>query len=299
MHRGKLITVIYSVLSVIMCVWIVFFLNTSSYRTMAQESHSDKSDLTPVQQTLLNHIENIENPEYRHSLIFKRIEKLLEENYTAENLQFADSAFIPKAGKAYTPKDIAVTDSALILEKYADIPADTDSSRLMLLNTGACLIDSVPYFWGGKASHKGWNEHWGQDVVVSGGSFIAQVATESSQELRYANAEGTQVLIPYGLDCSGFVDWAYWTALNYRIGYSTREQFANSNPIMQDELLPGDLGFLCSPSDPAVNHVGMYIGKSPNGKMMWLHCSSSSGVTISSPDFIYYRRPNIDIYYKN
>lgn len=299
MHRGRLITVIYSVLSVILCTGIILFLNTASFDTMAQEAQSaaEQTSLTPVQKALLKHIQNIENPQYRHALIFKRIEKLLEESYTEESLQFADETFIPQAGRAYTPRDIVVTDGALILKKYADIPDDTASPRLMVLNTGSCLIDSVPYFWGGKASHKGWNEHWGQDVVVSGGSFIAQVAAEGSQELRYADAEGTQVLIPYGLDCSGFVDWAYWTALGYRIGSSTREQFANSNEITEDELLPGDLGFLCLPTDPAVNHVGLYVGKDKLGRKMWLHCSSSKGVTIGSCDFIYFRRPNIDIYY--
>ncbi len=300
MQRSKLITATYAVISALLCIGIMFFLNNASYNALAQGTRTEQTEeLSPVQQALLRHINNLENPEYRHSLIFKRIEKLLEENYIQENLQFADTTFIPEAGRAYTPKDIVVTDGSLILKKYANIPEDTPSERLMVLNTGACLIDSVPYFWGGKASNKGWNEHWGQDVVVSGGSFIAQVAAEGSQELRYADAEGTQVLIPYGLDCSGFVDWAYWTALNYRIGSNTREQFANSNPITEDELLPGDLGFLCSPNDPAVNHVGMYVGKNSHGQMMWLHCSSNKGVTISAVNFVYYRRPNIDIYYKD
>ena len=302
MLKSKIITVIYIASSIIMCLGITLFLYSDSYSAMQiipVEAEATEPELTPVQQALMRHIGNIENPDYRHALIFKRIEKLLEESYTAEQLQFADNAFVPRAGREYTPKDVVVTDGALILKRYADIPDGIQSERLKVLNTGACLINSVPYFWGGKAAHKGWNEHWGQDVIVSGGSFIAQVATEGNQELRYADAEGTQVLIPYGLDCSGFVDWAYWTALNYRIGGSTRQQWANSNEITEDELLPGDLGFLCSPSDPAVNHVGMYVGTNKNGKKMWLHCSSTKGVTIGWVDFVYYRRPNIDVYYQD
>ncbi len=300
MHKGKLVTIIYSVLSTVICLGMILFLNTSSlsFNTLAQENEP-VSTLTPVQQALLKHIQSIESPGYRKQLIFKKINKLLEENYTEESLQFADEAFVPQAGRAYTPKDVVVTDGSLVLKRYAIIPENVQGERLMVLNTGACLIDSVPYFWGGKASHKGWNNRWGQDVVVSGGSFIAQVATEGSQELRYADPEGTQVLIPYGLDCSGFVDWAYWTALGYRIGSNTREMFANSNPITEEVLLPGYLGFLWSPSDPAINHVGLYIGTNKQGKKMWLHCSSTSGVCVSSPKFIYFRRPNIDIYYKD
>jgi cell wall-associated NlpC family hydrolase len=301
--KGKSITVTYLTSSIITCLSIVIFLNSTNFSAMAQQpayvSKVDISTLTPVQQALYKHIQNLENPEYRHSLIFKRIEKLLEESYTANQLQFADSAFIPEAGEAIVPKDIVVTDSAVVLKRYANIPDGTDSNRLKVLNTGACIVGVVPYFWGGKASRKGWNSHWGQDVIVSSGSFIAEVAAEGSAPIRYANAEHTEVLIPYGLDCSGFVDWTYWTALGYHLGGSTRQQWANSNPITAEELLPGDLGFLCSPSDPSVNHVGMYIGKDDNGKMMWLHCSSNAGVNISSPKFIYYRRPNIDIYYKD
>ena len=307
MHSGKIITAVYSVISVILCIGITTFLNNASFDTISKHTPApvrtvqtvEAAELTPVQQALLEHINKIEDPSYRHSLIFKRIEKLLEENYTEENLHFADPEFVPKAGRAYVPKDVVVTDGALILKKYANIPDDTPPERLMVLNTGACLIDSVPYFWGGKASNKGWNKRWGQDVVVSGGSFIAQCALEGSEELRYANADGSEVLISYGLDCSGFVDWAYWTALNYRIGSSTRQQFANSNPITEEELMPGDLGFLASPDDPMINHVGLYVGLNDNGQKMWLHCSSTKGVTINSPDFVYYRRPNIDIYYND
>ena len=280
---------------------MTLFLHASSFDTLAQEQTSavNELQLSPVQQAVLEHISQIEDPAYRKLLIFGKIEKLLEESYREENLKFADDKFTPEAGKEYEVKDIVVTDSALILRRYAEIPDGVDSARLKVLNTGACLVGSVPYFWGGKASHRGWNARWGHDVIVSGGSLIAHVAEEGNQTLRSANADGSEVLIPYGLDCSGFVDWAYWTALGYRIGSSTRQIYANSNEISEEELLPGDLGFLCTPSDPSVNHVGLYVGKNKNGKKMWLHCSSTRGVCISQCNFIHYRRPNIDIYYKD
>ncbi len=299
MQKNKSLTVIYGILSFILCTGMILFLNTASFDTMAQEIEQKPSQegLTPVQQVVYDHIEKLENPQYRKVLIYQKISKILEESYTEASLRFADTNFVPKAGKVYTPKDIVVTDSALILKKYADISDDTDPARLTVLNTGSCLIDAVPYFWGGKTYNKGWNKLWGQDVVVSGGSFIAETAFSDDEDPRYANAEGTEVLVPYGLDCSGFVNWAYNTALGYKIGNNTREQFENSNPITEEELLPGDLGFLCDPSEPMINHVGMYIGKNKDGKMMWLHCTSPRGVCISSPEFAYYRRPNIDIYY--
>ena len=177
MPQGRILTFTYITLSAVICICIISFLNSSPRHIFAPQQ-VEAQELTPVQTALVEHINRIEDPDYRHTLIFRRINKLLEENsYTADTLHFADE-FVPEAGREYTPRDIVVTDSALILGRYANIPEGTDPARLTVLNTGACLVDSVPYFWGGKASYRGWNDRWGQDVVVSSGSFIAEVAAE-------------------------------------------------------------------------------------------------------------------------
>ncbi len=132
----------------------------------------------------------------------------------------------------------------------------------------------MPYFWGGKSA-AGWNEKWNTPrLVTSGGS-------KTSGTIR-----------PYGLDCSGFTDWVYKTALGKGLPAGSANQWRNSAPITEAELLPGDLGFRGAPCDPGINHVLMYAGKE-NGKHMWVHCSSSAGgVVLNSPRYIkYFRRP--------
>ena len=80
---------------------------------------------------------------------------------------------------------------------------------------------------------------------------------------------------PYGLDCSGFTDWVYKTALGQSIGTGSANQWSKSTEISASELLPGDLGFKAKPSDPGTNHVLMYVGLTSDGKRQWVHCSSS------------------------
>ena len=189
--------------------------------------------------------------------------------------------------RSYKVQDVVVTASAVNISRYALIPENTDPNRLKLLNTGSYLIGNVPYFWGGKAPKTGWNNEWGTDVVVTDSSISVVVDGELTVQPK---------IEPYGLDCSGFVDWCYWTGLGYRIGTSSTEQWHKSRPITEEELLPGDLAFLYSPATPLINHVGIYIGKDSNGNKKFIHCASGVGVTVSSPNFRYYRRPYIDIY---
>ncbi len=50
------------------------------------------------------------------------------------------------------------------------------------------------YFWGGKSA-SGWNNSWGASTLVTA-----------------PGSEKTNTYQPFGLDCSGFVDWVYKTA---------------------------------------------------------------------------------------
>lgn len=194
--------------------------------------------------------------------------------------------------RSYPVKDIVVTASAVNISRYVILPEGLDKSRLKVLNTGVALLDSIPYFWGGKPANPGWNALWGQDVVVTSSAVDTSSQTDTSATANTTEPE----MAPYGLDCSGFVDWCYWTSLGYRVGYSTADQWHKSRPISEDELIPGDLAFLYTPSTPLINHVGIYIGTNSVGQKRFIHCASEQGVVISSPGFKYFRRPYIDIY---
>lgn len=149
-----------------------------------------------------------------------------------------------------------------------------NETRKHILSTALSLVGKVPYFWGGK-SDAGWNDEWNTPKVVT--------ATGSS-------ATGT--ILPYGLDCSGFTDWVFKTAMGVSIKAGSWNQWDNSYAITEAELLPGDLGFMAVPGTVPVNHVLIYAGENEDGAHMWVHCTSGLGVVLNSPDYVsYYRRP--------
>lgn len=151
-------------------------------------------------------------------------------------------------------------------------------TRKHILTTALSLVGKVPYFWGGK-SGPGWNDEWNTPKLVTA-----------------AGSSSSGTIRPYGLDCSGFTDWVYKTALGVSLYAGTWNQWDNTYAITKDELLPGDLGFMAVPGTVPVNHVLIYAGVGENGEQMWVHCASGSGVVLNSPDYVtQFRRPaNVD-----
>ena len=88
----------------------------------------------------------------------------------------------------------------------------------------------------------------------------------------------------------------YKTALGVSLYAGTWNQWDNTYAITEEELLPGDLGFMAAPGTVPVNHVLIYAGKNQDGEQMWVHCSSGSGVVLNSPTYVtQFRRPlNVD-----
>lgn len=149
--------------------------------------------------------------------------------------------------------------------------------RKKVLKTALSLVGRVPYFWGGKSA-PGWNDEWNTPKLVTA-----------------AGSTTTGTIRPYGLDCSGFSDWTYQTALGVTIGAGTWGQWNASTEIAGSELIPGDLGFQ-NPPNADTNHVLIYAGNDADGRQLWVHCTSGSGVVLNSPDYIrYYRRPNVEL----
>ena len=74
-------------------------------------------------------------------------------------------------------------------------------------------------------------------------------------------------------------------------------QWDATHAISEDELLPGDLGFMAVPGTVPVNHVLLYAGEDADGTKLWVHCASGTGVVLNSPDYVtqYRRRNDIDL----
>lgn len=167
--------------------------------------------------------------------------------------------------------------------------------RIDLAQTAYSLLD-IPYFWGGKYARKGACPYWG--------------------DLKKVTADGnwaTGKMIPYGLDCSGYVDWVYYQMIGQTIGKGggTTSQYVNTYQVTENELKIGDLGFYGKP--PNCKHVGIYIGQK-DGKKLFIHAGGrtwkdsdhiAGRVVISYNNtseyykgnaptkFIYYRRPYV------
>ena len=150
------------------------------------------------------------------------------------------------------------------MEVWERLPDDLSMERRMVVTYALALVDKVDYFWGGKSLVLGWDDRWGE---------LMEVTAEGS------DSTGTEQ--PYGLDCSGFVDWAFYNASGgaYVIGQESgaAEQHANCVDIEWDEVQPGDLLFY-----PEDEHVGIAAGRDWLGRLLVVHCASGTdGVAIS------------------
>ena len=144
------------------------------------------------------------------------------------------------------------------VELLKNLPADLPSERRAVIEHALTLVGKVNYFWGGKSLVLGWDSRWGTTMKV--------VADGSSTTGTYR---------PFGLDCSGFVDWAFYNASggSYVIGHGggASSQHSYCTPISWSEALPGDLVFY-----PGDSHVGIVGGRDANGNLLIIHCASSA-----------------------
>ena len=145
------------------------------------------------------------------------------------------------------------------MEVWERLPDDLSMERRMVVTYALALVDKVDYFWGGKSLVLGWDDRWGE---------LTEVTAEGS------DSTGTEQ--PYGLDCSGFVDWAFYNASGgeYVIGQGggAMEQHANCVDIEWDEVLPGDLLFYSEDE-----HIGIAAGRDWLGRLLVVHCASGTG----------------------
>lgn len=150
------------------------------------------------------------------------------------------------------------------MEVWERLPDDLTMERRMVVTYALALVDKVDYFWGDKSLVLGWDDRWGE---------LTEVTAEGSA------TTGTEQ--PYGLDCSGFVDWAFYNASGgeYVIGQGggAAAQHGNCVDIEWDEVQPGDLLFY-----PEDEHVGIAAGRDWLGRLLVVHCASGAdGVAIS------------------
>lgn len=70
-----------------------------------------------------------------------------------------------------------------------------------------------------------------------------------------------------------------------------------THAITEEELLPGDLGFMAVPGTVPVNHVLLYAARTPTEISSGSTGASGTGVVLNSPDYVtqYRRRNDVDL----
>ena len=168
---------------------------------------------------------------------------------------------------------ISQEDAIALLE---NLPDDLDPARKAVVETAVQLVGRVSYFWGGKSLALGWDDRWGTPMEVTA-----------------AGSGSTGTVRPFGLDCSGFVDWTFYNATDGSYypgrGGGAATQHSYCTDISWSEAKPGDLVFY-----PADVHVGIVGGRDADGNLLIVHCSGgANGVVITgSAGFTTVARPD-------
>lgn len=150
------------------------------------------------------------------------------------------------------------------IELLENLPDDLDPERKAVVETAVQLVGRVLYFWGGKSLTLGWDDRWGVPTEVTA-----------------AGSGSTGTIRPFGLDCSGFVDWTFYNATNGSYypgrGGGAATQHSYCTNIAWSDAQPGDLVFY-----PDDSHVGIVGGKDADGNLLIVHCSGgANGVVIT------------------
>lgn len=172
-----------------------------------------------------------------------------------------------------------------IMEIINSMPDGVSAERVAVVLKAYSLVGKVSYFWGGKSSAVGWDVRWGN---------IAYVFSQGS------SSSGTYR--PYGMDCSGYVAWAFSNAVGYSVsedlGISTAAQWKLSEETTWEKAQPGDITLFNDPGrSGSINHVGIVVGWDDEGELLVAHCASSKGTVVvtraKETGFNYVRTPNI------
>ena len=226
---------------------IFWDMNAISYHLETVSGGEDEGDtvILHITVTVKDHLQMAN--EYRFNADQR---KLLEELMQPEYQEL----FAALTG-SYQDIELSPDEVAKILE---NLPADLSENRKQVVLTAYQLLGKVHYFWGGKSLIIGWDSRWGMPMKVT--------------------AEGsstTGTVRPFGLDCSGMVDWVFYNQSGgqYVIGHGggATAQHSYCTPIDWSDAQPGDLVFY-----PEDSHVGIVCGFDSSGNIMIIHCASGA-----------------------
>lgn len=195
------------------------------------------------------------------------LEELLKPDY--------DDIFLSLIGN-YQPDDTPIG-PVDISDIQGTLPDDLDPLRESIVLSAYQLLGKVTYFWGGKSLVLGWDSRWGTPTTVTA-----------------PGSGSTGKVLPFGLDCSGFVDWTFYNATSGAYlpgrGGGAASQHGYCTNIAWSDALPGDLVFYADDS-----HVGIVCGYDSVGNILVIHCSGGqNGVVVTGREgFAVAARPDL------
>lgn len=170
----------------------------------------------------------------------------------------------------------------------AALPEGLHPLRRAVVEKACSLVGRVPYRWGGKSTALGWDTRWGVPALVLSGGHVT---SDTAQ--------------PGGLDCSGFVNWAFVNAVGTAdavetLGGGTFGLWNHTVPLAWADVQPGDLLWYGDESC-SVAHVGIAVGRNETGELLVCHASggadnivietaSEGGFTFASTPAEFYER---------
>ena len=243
---------------------IFWDMNAITYWTEIVPGGKDEADtvILHITVTIKTHLQMAD--EYQFNTEQRRLlEELMQPKY--------QELFMALTG-SYQDIELSPDEVAKIIE---NLPADLSENRKQVVLTAYQLLGKVHYFWGGKSLIIGWDSRWGMPM---------EVTAEGSST--------TGTVRPFGLDCSGMVDWVFYNQSGgqYVIGHGggATAQHSYCTPIAWSDAQPGDLVFY-----PGDSHVGIVCGFDSGGNIMIIHCASGANnvVVTSKEGFTAVSRP--------
>ncbi len=141
------------------------------------------------------------------------------------------------------------------------LPKEISSKRREVVKQALLSVGCIPYYWGGKPYGGGFERN---------GFGTVTTPDEDGRMLR-------------GLDCSGWINWVYWTALGSSLPAESTSGLINCGyGISKEELQAGDLLI----RDGEERHVYMFLAWKEDGSMYLIHETTGTfnNVTINTYD---------------
>ena len=216
------------------------------------------------------HLEAVSGGEYEDDTIILHINVTVKDHlqmadeyrFNADQRKLLEELMQPEYQELFAALTGSYQDIELspdeVVKIMKNLPADLSEERKQVVLTAYQLLGKVNYFWGGKSLVLGWDSRWGMPM---------EVTAEGSST--------TGTVRPFGLDCSGMVDWVFYNQSGgqYVIGHGggATAQHSYCTPIAWSDAQPGDLVFY-----PGDSHVGIVCGFDSGGNIMIIHCASGA-----------------------